>query len=599
MVNLSTLQHYLASDSSLLVASSNSINIDEEHLCQWAALLATQTETQQAEQIEKVLTELRLSTIDDRQRLTLIKVVMDATNPLIAAMRQHYIYESGALSKAQLERVAIVKSLHYSMIMTYDGVIHREVGFLKDKQQQSSSSLWQRYFTNERSLPITLAIAIYQTLAIYQKLLFEDVICYKKPASYLWDNINRLYDIARQQQAVDMNLKAYIPIRSTHTIHQLYCQLCLHHLLNVRALRRSRILLLHRLLPEWSGHMVATIEPQSATRLFVHIQGKEPPTYLTASTTINLHDEPNTCLFIELESLVASLQLRTQALINADKKGAEYYLINAILMTISYRYINPKLMLPIVNNTKQIATILTGFNDIHYYVSHKKSLCTLIESKALPHHHQPRYDTLPKYTSTYKELKAYTFEADNQLSSFRILRLIPSSDESNAIDQSLKSSKASLASKKAVVKKNHVKGDDIDNIDALAPPLLPTMSLFLLNHEQASISPNSNKCSMGVVRWLNFEKETAEIEWQVLGHKLIACGVRLQDRDQRSQHFVPAFVIEADKQLQTSYSLLLPPSHFRTDDRVMMRLNNQQKTLRLGRRLMTTDEFSQYEVCQA
>jgi len=62
---------------------------------------------------------------------------------------------------------------------------------------------------------------------------------------------------------------------------------------------------------------------------------------------------------------------------------------------------------------------------------------------------------------------------------------------------------------------------------------------------------------------------------------------------------VPAFVIEADKQLQTSYSLLLPPSHFRTDDKVMMRLNNQQKILRLGRRLMTTDEFSQYEVCQA
>ncbi|MCD2476295.1 hypothetical protein LRN56_16000, partial [Staphylococcus aureus] len=86
-----------------------------------------QTEAQQVEQIEKVLTELRLIPTDDRQRLRLIKIVTNAASQLIAALRQQYIYETGALNEAQLGYVAQVKSLYYSLIMTYDGVIRREI----------------------------------------------------------------------------------------------------------------------------------------------------------------------------------------------------------------------------------------------------------------------------------------------------------------------------------------------------------------------------------------------------------------------------------------------------------------------------------------
>ena len=570
MVNLSTFQEYLATDPSLLRTHAQSTNSNEPHLRQWAALLPTQTEEQQAEQIEKILTELRSVNMDDRQRLTLIRIVINASNPLIAALRQHYIYETGALSEAQLEYVAQVKSLYYSTIMTYHGVIYREIAFLEDKQQQTSSSLWQRYFTVERSLPITLAIAIYQTLLIYQKLLFEDAVCYQKLPSYIWAYINQLYRTALTKQASAIDLSAYIAIQSATTIHQLYCQLCLHHLLNVRALRRSHILLLHRLLPEWSAHMAATIEPRTATRLFVDLQSEKPPTYLTALTAINPYDAHHTCLFIELGSLVSYLQSRIQTLFDTDKKGIEYYLTNTTLMAMSYRYIQPKLTLPINHNARQAATIFKGFNDIHYLVSNEKSLSALIKSTALPEHQQPRYDTLPKILPNHKKIAVEIFENDDQLSQFPTLRLLP--DSSEPIDK-------------------------IDDLISIAPPL-QTMSLFLLCRKNTTISPSSHKWSMGVVRWLNVDDTTAELDWQVLGHKLIACGIRLQDREERSHHFVPAFIIGEDEQLQTSYSLLLPTSHFQTGDKVVMRINNQQKTLRLGHRLMMSDEFSQYEVLQ-
>ena len=97
MVNLSTFQQYLSIDarsSRTLTKSINltkSFNKDEQHLLKWAALLPMQTEEQQTEQLEKVLTELRVAAIDDRQRLTLLNIVLEAANKLIAMLRQHYL----------------------------------------------------------------------------------------------------------------------------------------------------------------------------------------------------------------------------------------------------------------------------------------------------------------------------------------------------------------------------------------------------------------------------------------------------------------------------------------------------------------------------
>ena len=261
------------------------------------------------------------------------------------------------------------------------------------------------------------------------------------------------------------------------------------------------------------------------------------------------------------------LQSRIKTLIDTDRRGVEYFLINTVSMAIRYRYIQPKRMPPIDHNTKQTVTLISGFNEIHYRISNGEAFSSLIASKNLPEYQQPRYDTLPKNIATHKELRADTSEGNNQLSHFRTLRLF--------LDSS-------------------VPIDKIDDLTSIVPPL-QIMSLFLLCRKDKATAP---KWSMGVVRWLNLDSAKLELEWQILGHKIIACGICLQDRQNRSQHFVPAFVIGADEHLQTSYSLLLPTSHFQTDDKVIMRINDQQKSLRLGRSLIVTDEFSQYEGVQ-
>ena len=605
MVNLSTFQQYLSIDarsSRTLTKSINltkSFNKDEQHLLKWAARLPMQTEAQQTEQLEKVLTELRVAAIDDRQRLTLLNIVLEAANKLIATLRQHYIYEANAFNDYQLGYVAQVKSLYYLMIMVYDGVIQREITFLKDKKLQASNGLLQRYLTNEKSLSITLAIATYQTLLMYQKLLFEEAPCYQKPVPYLWSNINQLYYMACQQQTVDIDLSSYITTHYADNIHQLYGQLCLHSLLNIRAMRRSTVLMVQRLLLEWSEHLVASIEPQTETKVFVNLHSDNPPTYLTAHSAINPYDAHHDCVFIELAPLVAYLKSRRDTLIEEGREGVESSLMNTVAMTLSYRYIQPPLTLPIRQSAKQQAHIITGFNDIHYHVSHEQSLSTLIAAKYLPEHQQPRYDTVPKKlsantVSTNTALEVETFDGDNALSDFRTLRLLPDSVEPaisvSSAGENTPKEKYSGKKVKAIVEVA-----ENDALNSIAPPPLRTMSLFLLCRSE---NPASTDWSIGVVRWLNLDLEKPEIDWQVLGHQLIACGIRLQDRDSRSRHFVPAFVIGDDEQLQTPSSLIMPTSHFHVGDRVMMRINTKQKTLRLVRRLMMTDEFSQYEVAQ-
>ena len=621
MVNLSTFQQYLTTDTPLSQPLPKSFNSDEQHLRKWAALLPLQAEMQQIEQLEKVLTELRTANIDDRQRLTLFNIVLDAANQLIALLRQHYIYETQAFDAYQLDYVAQVKSLYYLMIMGYDGVIKREIILLADNESQPTTNLWQRYFTNDKSSPITLAIATYQTLLMYQKLLFEEALCYQKPTASLWSNINQLYYMACQQRTVNIDVSAYIPTHCADTIHQLYAQLCLHSLLNVRAMRRANILMVQRLLLEWSEHLIITVEPQTETKVFVNLNSDSAPTYLTAHCAINPYDAHHDCVFIELAPLVAHLKSRRDKLIEEGREGAEYCLLNTVAMTLSYRYIQPRLTLAIKQSAKQEAHVITGFNDIHYRVSNQQSLSSLIVAKVLPDYQQPRYDTLPKKHANDKGLAVETFDGrfndgavnNDDFSVFRTLRLLPKPKEPVATAEhmacknvhSFFGPEASIKSRETndtLEKDYSPKGiKDIasiannDVLTSMAPPSLRIMSLFLLCRPHQSASPD---WSIGVVRWREMDNEKPEIDWQVLGHQLIACGIRLHNRDNRSRHFVPALVVGGDEQLQTVCSLIVPTSHFQVGDKVMMRIDSKQKTLRLVRRLMMNDEFSQYEVVQ-
>lgn len=603
MITLSTFQEYLSSTESLL-SSKRSINDQERHLQKLLAALPSQTQAQQAEQLEKILTALHEgNNIEDRQRLKLMTTVVDASDKLIATLRQYYTYETGALSDAQLAYVAQVKSLYDLIIMVYDRVIDHEKSLLSSQGKHLTSKGWQRYFNANKSSSQTFAVAIYQTLRMYQKLLGEEAICYQKPSPFLWLKVNQLYSLAYEYHIIDMDLSALIVTRQANNIHRLYCQICLHSLLNVRAMRRHNILLVQRLLPEWAKHLVATIEPKTETRVFVDLHSDRPPAYLTANSDINPYEDHYHCLFIELTPIVEYFTSRIKALCNEDSEGVECYLLNKISMTIAYRYLQPQRLLTTKYPIKKDAVLITGFNNIHYRVSHSQSFARLIAMKELPNEQRPRYDTTSQKQNSSGVLISETLNINDDLSPFRTLQLLTKSDGLLAVEKD----KSQIVSKFADGVREHAVAQNTekhhnDNLEAViadddmattAPPPLGLMNFFLVCRSDTSTPPD---WSMGLVRWLHLDAKNPEVEWQILGHTLVACGLRLEGREARHRHFVPAFILGRDEKLQTTGTIIVPTSYFQTNDRVIMRINNKQTPLRLGQRLLVTDEFSQYEV---
>lgn len=590
MITLSTFQEYLSAKKSLSQSQppsmSRSFDGQERYLLKLLATLPSQTPAQQVEQLEKILTVLREFNIDEQQRLKLTATVIAASDQLIARLRQYYIYEIGELNKTQMAYVDQVKSLYYLIIMVYDKVLHHQHLLIHSRQKHSTSKGWKRYFKVSNDSSMMLATAMYQMLLMYQKLLTEEAICYQTPSSYLWFKINQLYSFAHQRHVVNINITVTSTQQRANNIHQLYCQICLLSLLNVRAIPRSNLLVVQRLLPEWAKYVVATIEPKTETRVFVDLHSDKPPAYLTANSDINPYEDHCHCLFIELTPLNDYLEGRVQAMIAEGSEGVECCLLNKLLMTIRYRYLQPPLMLTTKYAIKKEAILITGFNNIHYRVSGSQSFTNLIAMNELPEEQRPRYDTGRQKRGGSNLAISETLNSNDDGCLFLRLQLSPKVDSAVALTKeslNLENIHIEVANREVA-----------DGEFVMTGPLpVSTMSLCLICRSDANASPD---WTMGVVRWLDFNNKNPEIEWQVLGHTLVACGVRLDGGKARSQYFVPAFILGRDEQLQTMGTLIVPTAYFQTDDRVVMRINNKQTPLCLGQRLLFTDEFSQYEV---
>lgn len=584
MITLSMFREVLNSTEPLSPLSNRSVNGQERYLLKTLTTLPTQTQEQQIEHLESVLRVLHEANIDNQQRLELMTAVVDASDRLIATLRQHYIYETGALDQTQMLCVAQIQSLHYLIIMVYDKVIRFETQLSEDPSNHSSSKRWQRFFGAETKPDSTLAIAIYQSLLRYQKLLAEETLCYRKPSDYLWSRINQLYYLAHQRKVADIDLRLHSVTNQTNSIHQLYCQICLHHLLNLRAMRRPNILLVQRLLPEWARHVVATMEPTTDTKLFVDLHSSHPPSYLTVNSYINPYEDRHDCLFIELTPMVRHFDSRKKVLLK-EGNTIEYSLLNAISMTISYRYLQQSFTLPTQYSSEQPEKLITNFNNIHYYVSHSKTFANLIDVKYLREEDKPLYETFDNDRGRSSAINIKVFDDHDSFPAYRTLHLLPK-------DSGLKKNVAD----KNILNKEENSAEETDpDVSTTTPQLLHIMSLILVSRSNRTQQSN---WSIGLVRWLNVDTKNPEVEWQALGHKIVACGLRLEGSQKRSRHFVPAFILGKDEKLKTTGTLIVPPSYFQADDRVVMRIGNKQTSLRLGRRLTMTDEFSQYEVAQ-
>lgn len=629
-----------------------------QQLLEWAANLSKQTEAHQAFKLEQMLTKLATADVEDQQRLSLMTVVSTALDRLVPSLHSHYLYEPDTLEGNSLNYAMQVKSLYYLSLLVYDPIIRNQQ--LLTQRSLLSTSGWKRYFGSTKQPPLLLAAAIYQTLMYYQKLLFEKGVCYQKSPEHLWSALNQLYYLACQQDIAHINLNIQVATPQADSIHDLYVQMCLYSLLNIRAMHRPNIVLMQRLLPVWRQQISTTLKPQTQMPVFVDLHGDSPPQYLSAQTTINPFDDTHDCLFIELAPLARYLAQRKQYLDYNRHETSEYHLINQALTLINYRYLQRPNLAVISNETQSGETVseasssednnnqtnsvesrsiadnssgenslkkstnqqhkwhaknfpqiegevITKFANIHYHVTGNISLTELISASSLPTEHQPRYDTQPTLDSKIVPLKVTTPDSKDSASEFRTLRIKAESKLQNSapkmgIKLSTRTFKETQKSAdrlpKSLTAALSELSRDIDKdiatkvLSPITTPPLQIESLLLLSHANIDNKP---KFSLGVVRWLNLDDEDSEVEWQLLGHSLTACAIRLNNHNASNISYVPAFIIAGDHNLHSKNTLLVPSYHFHTRDKAIIRLKQQQKTLRLQRCIMSTKTFSQYE----
>ncbi|WP_352339038.1 hypothetical protein [Psychrobacter sp. 16-MNA-CIBAN-0192] len=644
-MKISNFQEYLIAKPPIAMPARNYINEDEQQLIKKIASLPVKSEEAQVEQLEEMLTKISVADMDDALRLRLLAIVMMAMESLIAALRKQYIYEVGALSSQQMDTVYQVESLYYLAVMVYDAIVQREslrLQYQYQQQQMVTSGFWQRLLAPAPVPPITLAVAVYQALLTYQNLLYEKAICYQKPLRNMWLSLNQLYLLACQHHITKMDLSTHTVTRQANTIHQLYCQICLYSLLNVMAMRRPSMLLIQRLLPEWANHIAATLEPKTKTRVFIDLNSDEPPQYLTAITPVNPYEDTEDCLFIELEPLAVFLSLRQRELLVQYNALNEYRLVTKILMAISHRYINREPTTITKYSPRKRATLITGFNDIHYHVAGKRGLMSMVAAPNLSIDYLPRYDTVPRKDSTPPVFEIEINDDTESIFHFRTLRLLTAQDlVAQQSVLSAKHRKHNASSDNTSTDNNRIVVPPLNEIFepitlaeaeknnenvkerilATAPPILRIMSLYLLMAHKEASEPQSNLKNekrqtpplsatqldqetakaqkieeLGIIRWLTVEDEYVEAESQILGYHPTACALRLDNRDNRSENFVPALLLAAVSELQVPSSLLVSNADFKVNDKVIIRLNDKQKSLRLQEVLLTTEEFTQYEV---
>ena len=585
-------------DFSLVTASQQTEATKEQQLLKWTASLPAQPEDKQIAQLEAILTTLNMSTIDDVQRLQLMNTVLTALQRLLARLRKHYVHEVGALNDDQQRTVKAIKSLCYLAIAVYDGLVVR-LSAAADYAAHQAPKGWRKLLGAGDESPNTVLLntAIYQSMVLYQRLIFEKALCYESTPAYVWAALNRLYLTASMHHITHKDISKQVATAQPTSIHELYSQLCIYELLNTLAMRRSNLVLLQRLLPVWSKHIVVTFEPQTRTRLFVNLNINQPPEYLTASSTINPYKEGSLCLFIELEPFLSYLQTQKSDIETAEDKINEYRLITKVLSMLQHRYIQRQVAPLSSQSVMPEAKIITGFDNIHYHVAGQRSLMALIAPKSLPTKHLPIADTKLSAKADTHTLSIILPQYSQAADSIKTLRLLTAQDIVEcSTTKPLSEAKATTLPPiftAKTVSKNTLGNSAYTNLLATAPPRLKNMSLFLLDSDS-----DTQNWSLGVVHWLTIDNAYVEAEAQIIGHRPTACALRLEQGDTRSQRFVPALLLGRDSRLQTGCSILVPSCQFKSQDRVILRLQDKQKSLRLQRRLLTTERFSQFEVAQ-
>lgn len=532
-----------------------------ERIGDWILTLSGTNKHGQCTQLQSLLGDLLMAEMDDKARLDVMAKLMPTVERVIGQLRNDYIYEHQNLLAHQQQSVGEVRSLYFLMVLIYKSVASRAYLDLHQSDNPDSpyhaSLLKKLVKTLNFDAKQLVMVAIYQMTSLYVKLLLEYALTYQRSPRVIWQQLNFWYLRAVHEGVSYQNLHKSDKNLPHDSIHHQYEQACLSNFANFFAYRRQDILSVFKVLPTWVRYIESTFEPRPELRVFVNLLGNHPPEVITPYATVNPYSEEYQCLFFDVARLIAYLQdVKAGKYITADAHSVfEVRLAKMVLIAFDRNAKQDR----IDRVGQQKAELLTGFAAIFDELAGGKLLSDVINREALMETYQPKAVQPPLGVPLDKEMVVVTNRSET-LARFNYSRKTPIHD-------------------------------DIRDIP-MEHTFLQVFGLFAL---KSASSKHKNPWKLGIAHWVDRFGEQIEVDGRFLGRILLAAGVRLLSNDSRSQEYVHALLIDGDELNQQS-TLVVPRSHFKAGDLVLMRIDNREMELRLERSLLSTDEMEQYQI---
>lgn len=526
----------------------------------WVARLPRLGKHEQYRQIKIMLGELIVADVAESVRLTALEALVVLAERLILHMQTEYVNNLQNSPAEQKNYIDEVRSLYFLLILAYQTVAFSTHQKLDSAQPTQKGGWIKKVAELSANMPVIgmandkkcHTIAVYRIMSLCAKLLPEFALTYQKIPASLWQMMNSWYLKAATLGIEKFDIAKFNELLEG-SIHTQYLHSCSLSFVNFFAYRRSDILNMCKILPEWVEYVHATFKAESHFRAFVNLQSKHPPELITPFASINPYSSEYVCLFFDVSKLIEQLQkIEKNSHDHFDNKSLfEARLAKMVLLAL-HRQMEP-------SNSKllsQSAQMLTGFGAIYKEIAGGQNFNQVIAQNALPQEYHPKL----------------VFGTNDDVGQEQV-KLIRRSD----------------AGVRFVL---DGAGQSEEGEEPLTRPYLPVFGLFAMMSPR---SQNQHPWRLGIVHWAEPKNSHVEVDGQFLGRILSACGVRLSTRDMRSQDFAQALLLAGDE-LNERTTLVLPRYHFKVGDVVILRVGEKQTTLRLEQNLLSTDDIEQYEI---
>lgn len=529
------------------------------NLSTWATTLSIKPKHEQYTKLRTALSEVLVCDMCDGQKLVLMDELTVVVERLVRQMHADYVYEHQSLSDEQRSSIHEVRSLYFLMILAYRNIAVRHQNAVvsahgggKKWLNKIMSAKKAGVLTAERDVFI---YAVHQFMVLYVKLLMEYALTYQKAPKVIWQEINTWYLTTLNLGVCHQNIQDFDKNYPKTSIHDRYMQACGASFGNFFAYRRQDILNAFKVLPLWVKYFKTTFDANPEFRVFVNLQGAEPPEVITPYASVNPYSDEHRCLFFDLEGFTQHIeQVSSGEYIDGTAQSLfEMRFAKMVLLAFEQRASHERQG----GGHERKAELLVGFASIFNEISGGQNLSNVIRERGLPADFHVKISASAIGTVAPKEIVKVSYK-NEAVARFRF-------------------------------------GEEgVDEKEETLPsrPLIHLYGLFAL---KSAVSTDKNPWRLGMAHWVEKSDNSVAVDGRFLGRVLMAVGIRLRKQDGRSQEFVHALLVDGDG-LNEQSTLIMPRYHFKVGDYVVLRIDAKEMELRLECNLLTTDEIEQYQI---